>query len=140
MIGHRSINVVFLSSIKFQQARFTGHKLRTRSLSCQAQGYHDLVLDIDNANVYKFGDANNARPIFRKLSWKIHEGEGWAIIGTAGSDKASLIEVSWFSLYFSGVKSGGKFIDAFRPHETESNPEIWVISFLVNGITSDRCI
>ena len=51
------------------------------------------VLRIPRANVYRFGDGNSALPVFKDLEWTINDGESWAIVGPAGSEKSCLLDV-----------------------------------------------
>ena len=48
---------------------------------------------IPKSNVYRFGDSNTASPVFRDLSWTIHEDEAWAVVGSGSGEKATLFEV-----------------------------------------------
>lgn len=54
----------------------------------------DTVLYIPKANVYRFGDPNNARPVFRDLQWIVKEGESWAVVGSGSGEKTALFQVS----------------------------------------------
>ncbi|KAG6910400.1 hypothetical protein DXG01_010755 [Tephrocybe rancida] len=47
---------------------------------------------IPKSNVYRFGDPNNASPIFHDLSWTVHEHEAWAVIGSGSGEKVTLFE------------------------------------------------
>ncbi|KAG6873130.1 hypothetical protein C0995_002504 [Termitomyces sp. Mi166 len=47
---------------------------------------------IPKSNVYRFGDSNTASPVFRDLSWTIHENEAWAVVGSGAGEKATLFE------------------------------------------------
>ncbi|KAG6824696.1 hypothetical protein H0H93_001651, partial [Arthromyces matolae] len=49
-------------------------------------------LHIHKSNVYRFGDSNTASPVFRDLSWTVHENEAWAVIGSGSGEKATLFE------------------------------------------------
>jgi ABC-type molybdenum transport system ATPase subunit/photorepair protein PhrA len=50
------------------------------------------ILHLPKANVYKFGDGDAARPVFRQLEWSILDGENWAVVGA--SSKSSVVKVS----------------------------------------------
>lgn len=52
-----------------------------------------VIVHIPKSNVFRFGDSNNASPIFRDLEWTVNEGENWAIISMSGSQKAVLFQV-----------------------------------------------
>ncbi|KAG6815339.1 hypothetical protein H0H87_002800 [Tephrocybe sp. NHM501043] len=49
-------------------------------------------IHIPKSNIYRFGDANTIPPVFRDLSWTIHEDEAWAIVGSGSGEKATLFE------------------------------------------------
>jgi ABC-type molybdenum transport system ATPase subunit/photorepair protein PhrA len=53
------------------------------------------VLNLQDATVFKFGDADPSKALFRDLNWTIKEGEGWAVTGT---QKKALIEVGLSSV------------------------------------------
>lgn len=53
----------------------------------------DAIVHIPRADVFRFGDGNKARPVFKDLEWTVKEGESWAIVGPAGSGKSDLLEV-----------------------------------------------
>jgi len=52
------------------------------------------VIRIPNANVYRFGDSDVARPVLRAVDWTVREGESWAVVGSGASGKTALLEVS----------------------------------------------
>ena len=49
---------------------------------------------IPNANIYRFGDPNGARPVLRAVDWTVREGESWAVVGSGAGEKTALLEVS----------------------------------------------
>ncbi|RDB20786.1 hypothetical protein Hypma_012311 [Hypsizygus marmoreus] len=51
------------------------------------------IIHIPKADVYRFGDPNAARPIFRDLQWTINEDEAWAVIGSGSGEKATLFQM-----------------------------------------------
>ncbi|KAJ7153497.1 P-loop containing nucleoside triphosphate hydrolase protein [Mycena crocata] len=51
------------------------------------------VLHIPKADVYRFGDANKAAPVFRGLEWSINLNESWAIVGSGSGEKSSLFDM-----------------------------------------------
>ncbi|KAL0955582.1 hypothetical protein HGRIS_001819 [Hohenbuehelia grisea] len=52
---------------------------------------HPLIR-VPKANVYRFGDSNNAPPILRDLDWTAHENEAWAVVGAASGEKTALFQ------------------------------------------------
>jgi ABC-type molybdenum transport system ATPase subunit/photorepair protein PhrA len=52
------------------------------------------VIHIPKADIYRFGDPNFARPIFRDLEWTVKEGEAWAVVGSGSGEKTSLFQVN----------------------------------------------
>lgn len=66
----------------------TGTRLFTSNAVAQS-----TIIHIPRANVYRFGDANKARPVFKDLEWTVKEGENWAVVGPAGSEKTNILEV-----------------------------------------------
>jgi ABC-type molybdenum transport system ATPase subunit/photorepair protein PhrA len=52
------------------------------------------VVRIPNANIYRFGDPNGARPVLRAVDWTVREGESWAVVGSGAGEKTALLEVS----------------------------------------------
>jgi ABC-type molybdenum transport system ATPase subunit/photorepair protein PhrA len=55
--------------------------------------YSSHVVRIPTANVYRFGDPNNAKPVLRALDWTVREGESWAVVGSGAGEKTALLEV-----------------------------------------------
>ena len=55
---------------------------------------HPCVVRIPNANVYRFGDPESARPVLRAVDWTVREGESWAVVGSGAGEKTALLEVS----------------------------------------------
>lgn len=51
------------------------------------------MLHIPKGNVYRFGDANRATPVFRDLEWSIKTNESWAVVGTGSGEKSSVFDV-----------------------------------------------
>lgn len=62
-----------------------------RLLNSRATSY---VIRIHNANVYRFGDPDSARPILQAVDWTVREGESWAVVGSGADEKTALLEVS----------------------------------------------
>jgi ABC-type molybdenum transport system ATPase subunit/photorepair protein PhrA len=52
------------------------------------------IVRIPNANVYRFGDPDGARPVLRAVDWTVREGESWAVVGSGAGEKTALLEVS----------------------------------------------
>lgn len=85
-----------LRSRSIQISRYRQEPFKFRSLS--SQSVSNAVLRIPKANVYRFGDGNRANPVFKNLEWTVKEGENWAIVGPAGSEKSDFLDVSGLSL------------------------------------------
>ncbi|KAJ7849227.1 P-loop containing nucleoside triphosphate hydrolase protein [Mycena olivaceomarginata] len=45
------------------------------------------------ADVYRFGDANRAAPVFRDLQWSIKSNESWAVVGSGSGEKSSVFDM-----------------------------------------------
>ena len=54
----------------------------------------NTVLHVPKANVYRFGDSNNSRPVFCDLQWTVKDGESWAVVGSGSGQKTALFQVS----------------------------------------------
>jgi hypothetical protein len=67
---------------------------RLLSLGLRATADASCVVRIPNANVYRFGDPNGARPVLRAVDWTVREGESWAVVGSGAGEKTALLEVS----------------------------------------------
>lgn len=67
------------------------------SLGLRATAEASCVVRIPNANVYRFGDPDGARPVLRAVNWTVREGESWAVVGSGAGEKTTLLEVSRFS-------------------------------------------
>ncbi|KAF7362682.1 p-loop containing nucleoside triphosphate hydrolase protein [Mycena venus] len=63
----------------------------SRHLKCASTSA--TVLNIPRANVYRFGDANRATPVFRDLDWSIKANESWAVVGSGSGEKSSIFDV-----------------------------------------------
>ena len=50
------------------------------------------ILHIPSASIFRFSASNTSKPVFN-LDWTIHEGDSWAIVGNAGEEKLTLLEV-----------------------------------------------
>jgi ABC-type molybdenum transport system ATPase subunit/photorepair protein PhrA len=50
------------------------------------------ILHLPKSNVYRFGDSNTAKPVFKQLEWNIRDGESWAVVGA--SSKSLIVQVS----------------------------------------------
>jgi len=66
--------------------------LLPRAYSTEGNG-QNTVLHIPKANVYRFGDSNNARPVFQDLQWTVKDGESWAVVGSGSGEKTALFQV-----------------------------------------------
>lgn len=53
----------------------------------------DTVLSIPQANVYRFGDANRATPVFHDVAWSVKANESWAVVGTGSGEKSLIFDV-----------------------------------------------
>ncbi|KAF8157305.1 P-loop containing nucleoside triphosphate hydrolase protein [Mycena galopus ATCC 62051] len=51
------------------------------------------ILNIPKANVYRFGEANRATPVFRDLEWSIKSSESWAVVGSGSGEKSSVFDM-----------------------------------------------
>jgi ABC-type molybdenum transport system ATPase subunit/photorepair protein PhrA len=67
--------------------------LLSRAYTTQ-ESSQNTVLHIPTANVYRFGDPNNARPVFSDLQWTVKDGESWAVVGSGSGEKSALFQVS----------------------------------------------
>jgi len=76
-------------------AKMVARLLLTRRLQhTAAVTQPSYVVHIPNANVYRFGDPDGARPVLRAVDWAVHEGESWAVVGSGAGEKTALLEVS----------------------------------------------
>lgn len=66
--------------------------IRPRAYSTLPNSQSD-VLRIQKSNVYRFGDANRATPVFRDLEWTIKINESWAVLSSGSGEKSSLFDV-----------------------------------------------
>ncbi|KAJ3902277.1 P-loop containing nucleoside triphosphate hydrolase protein [Lentinula edodes] len=64
-----------------------------RRLSTSSNGKFETVINIRNANVYRFGDGKYVQPQFRDLTWTVEDGESWAVIGSGGGGERLLYQV-----------------------------------------------
>ena len=67
------------------------HSIRTCYQHRATHSSH--VVRIPTANVYRFGDPNNAKPVLRALDWTVRDGESWAAVGSGAGEKTALLEV-----------------------------------------------
>jgi ABC-type molybdenum transport system ATPase subunit/photorepair protein PhrA len=67
---------------------------RLLSLGLRTTADASCVVRIPNANVYRFGDPDGARPVLRAVDWTVREGESWAVVGSGAGEKTALLEVS----------------------------------------------
>lgn len=66
----------------------------TRSYSALTRDeLQNTVIHIPKADIYRFGDPNFARPVFRDVEWTVKDGEAWAIVGSGSGEKTSLFQV-----------------------------------------------
>ena len=70
----------------------TSKTLRLR-IDTRAYTVRTPIVHVPKANVYRFGDSNNARPVFTDIEWTIHNDEAWAVIGSGSGEKAALFQV-----------------------------------------------
>jgi len=70
---------------------------RLIGLGMRATAEASCVVRIPNANVYRFGDPDGARPVLRAVDWTVREGESWAVVGSGAGEKTTLLEVSLLS-------------------------------------------
>ncbi|KAJ7288796.1 P-loop containing nucleoside triphosphate hydrolase protein [Mycena rebaudengoi] len=66
--------------------------IRPRAHSTLPNSQSD-VLRIQKSNVYRFGDANRATPVFRDLEWTIKINESWAVLSSGSGEKSSLFDM-----------------------------------------------
>ncbi|KAJ6579948.1 P-loop containing nucleoside triphosphate hydrolase protein [Mycena vulgaris] len=52
-----------------------------------------VVLNIPTSDVYRFGDANRATPVFSDLEWTIKPHESWAVVGTGSGEKSDVFDM-----------------------------------------------
>ena len=52
------------------------------------------LVRITNANIYR-----DYRPVIRNLSWTLHRGENWAVLGANGSGKSTLLSMIYGDLH-----------------------------------------
>lgn len=69
-------------------------RLSSSRLLHTSAGCSSYVVRIPNANVYRFGDSDVARPVLRAVDWTVRMGESWAVVGSGISGKTALLEVS----------------------------------------------
>jgi ABC-type molybdenum transport system ATPase subunit/photorepair protein PhrA len=70
-------------------------QLFNKSLSLRATTEaSSSIVRIPNANVYRFGDPDGARPVLRAVDWTVREGESWAVVGSGAGENTALLEVS----------------------------------------------
>lgn len=68
-----------------------------RSVSSSASA---RIIHIPKANVYRFGDSNASKPLFRDLEWTVNEGESWAVVGSGSGAKTALFQASLIEVHF----------------------------------------
>ncbi|EJD08187.1 P-loop containing nucleoside triphosphate hydrolase protein [Fomitiporia mediterranea MF3/22] len=100
---------------------------RSRKLSwiraSSSLSHCDTVVHIPRADVYRFGDGNKADPVFKELEWTVKDGENWAIVGPAGSEKSALLDMLLGYMRLSPPPSGGLYpflynhIPPLDPHD-----------------------
>ncbi|ETW74686.1 ABC transporter [Heterobasidion irregulare TC 32-1] len=67
------------------------------------------IVHIPRSNVYRFGDANGARSVFRDLEWTVNDGENWAVVGSGSGEKTALLETLLGNLRISPPPPSGPF-------------------------------
>ncbi|KAJ6592656.1 P-loop containing nucleoside triphosphate hydrolase protein [Mycena capillaripes] len=67
--------------------------LWSSSRSIKFASIRTAVLHIPKANVYRFGDANRATPVFRDFEWSIKTNESWAVVGSGSGEKSSVFDM-----------------------------------------------
>ncbi|KAI5122342.1 hypothetical protein M0805_002509 [Coniferiporia weirii] len=95
------------ASARVKHVSRPAHSRLTRSLSSKPND--DTIINIPRADVYRFGDGNRAAPVFKDLEWTVKEGESWAIVGPAGSEKTHLLEMLLGYMRLSPAPSGGLY-------------------------------
>ncbi|KAL5531887.1 hypothetical protein ACEPAF_5450 [Sanghuangporus sanghuang] len=77
----------------------------------------DTIIHIPRANVYRFGQANTNQPVFRDLEWTVRDGESWAVVGPAGSEKSDLLSMLMGHMRLSPSPSRGiyPFLPVLNP-------------------------
>ncbi len=86
------------------------------------------ILTIPKADVYQFGDANKASPVFKDLEWTIRDGESWAIVGPAGNEKTQLLEVREVHTCDFMAPNLSPHADAIRIHALAPLSSWWYVS------------
>ncbi|KAK7057939.1 p-loop containing nucleoside triphosphate hydrolase protein [Favolaschia claudopus] len=51
------------------------------------------VLNVPKADIYRFGDANRATPVFHDVEWSIKATDSWAVVGTGSGEKSSVFDM-----------------------------------------------
>ncbi len=69
-------------------------RLLKSQLQYTTAAHSSYIIRIPNANVYRFGDSDVARPVLRAVDWTVREGESWAVVGSGAGEKTALLEVS----------------------------------------------
>lgn len=88
----RPCNVTPGNAMPIYGARGLRSTLLLRAYTTRA-ATQNAILHIPKANVYRFGDPNNARPVFQDLQWTINDGESWAVVGSGSGEKIALFQV-----------------------------------------------
>jgi hypothetical protein len=92
-------------------------RIRACAIGQQHRSYHyqhtalqsSHVVRIPTANIYRFGDPNNARPVLRAVDWTVREGESWAVVGSGAGEKTALLEVGYTEHHFSTSQQTSRF-------------------------------
>ncbi|KAI0253684.1 P-loop containing nucleoside triphosphate hydrolase protein [Lactifluus subvellereus] len=102
---------------------------RIRAYRCQhtpTQPSH--VVRIPTANVYRFGDPDNARPVLRALDWTVRDGESWAVVGSGTGEKTALLETLLGNMRISPPPPGGPLPSlSLKPRPI--NEAVYLVSF-----------
>ncbi|KAI9507744.1 P-loop containing nucleoside triphosphate hydrolase protein [Russula earlei] len=87
-----------------------------------------FVVRIPNANVYRFGDPDGARPVLTAVDWTVREGESWAVVGSGVGEKTALLEALLGNMRISPPPPGGPLPSlSLKPRPI--NDAVFLVSF-----------
>ncbi|KAJ7881296.1 P-loop containing nucleoside triphosphate hydrolase protein [Mycena olivaceomarginata] len=89
--GHLLVDMVVDAPHVCQGEYLAENLVSSRSINLASTSA--TVLNIPRADVYRFGDANRATPVFRDLQWSIKSNESWAVVGSGSGEKSSVFDM-----------------------------------------------
>ncbi|THH06175.1 hypothetical protein EW145_g4274 [Phellinidium pouzarii] len=115
MFGLAKNNHISLRELQVSRANYaycysrhiTLSRARLFARKSESDSNLNTIINIPRANVYRFGDGNMATPIFKDLEWTVKDGESWAIVGPAGSEKTHLLDMLLGYMRVSPAPNGG---------------------------------